>query len=133
MLEFCGWSRILLSRAPSPQLADVSLWHPKESEATSLLQRATVRVLYSHAQHESPGWLAGWQIMKTIASTDRKALLGVGAFLGLFLLYIGLMTSTTIIVVLVGSLLMLWFAVFLAGWVLKKDEGPKEMQEVRVL
>eukprot|EP00803_Ostreobium_quekettii_P009694 evm.model.scf_2304.1 EVM.evm.TU.scf_2304.1 scf_2304:12486-19378(-) len=70
-------------------------------------------------------------IMKTIASTEnRKALLGVAAFLGIFLLYIGLMTSTTIILVLIGSLLMLWFAVFLAGWVLKKDEGPKEMQEV---
>lgn len=70
------------------------------------------------------------QIARMAGSVDRKVVLGLGTALALFFLYVGMRTSVTIIMVLVGCLLMLWFASYLAGWVLKKDEGPKEMQEV---
>ena len=49
---------------------------------------------------------------------------------GVAMLYLALRTSLALVGVLVTCMLMLLFAVYLAQWVMAKDEGTVDMQEV---
>ena len=46
------------------------------------------------------------------------------------MLYLAFRTSLTLVGVLVTCMVMLLFAVYLAQWVMAKDEGTVDMQEV---
>lgn len=48
-----------------------------------------------------------------------------------FVLYVGFDTSVTLVFVISVCLTMLAFSFYLAKWVLQKDEGTKDMQDVR--
>ena len=49
-----------------------------------------------------------------------------------FVLYVGYETSVTLDFVIGLCIVMLLFSFYLAKWVLEKDEGTKDMQDVRV-
>ncbi|KAK9805230.1 hypothetical protein WJX72_007325 [[Myrmecia] bisecta] len=69
-------------------------------------------------------------VARCVGSVDRRVFLGFFAAIGFAVLYVGAHTSGTIIAVLAICLAMLLFAVYLARWVLAKDEGTPDMQEV---
>lgn len=64
---------------------------------------------------------------------DPKALYAVAVIFGLAVLYMGAHTSLVGVFVLVTCFGMLIFAGWLAQWVMAKDEGTVDMQEVMFL
>mmetsp|Transcript_8281 Transcript_8281/g.30545 ORF Transcript_8281/g.30545 Transcript_8281/m.30545 type:complete len:801 (-) Transcript_8281:107-2509(-) len=72
----------------------------------------------------------GLTIVRVCSSMDRKVLLLLAAafFLGVF--YLGSQTHTVVFCTFLVCLVMLFFSMYLVNWVLAKDEGPSEMQEV---
>ncbi len=66
-----------------------------------------------------------------LAHTSPVVLYAVSAIAGGAMLYLAFHTSYTLVAVLLTCLLMMLFAVYLAQWVMKKDEGTVNMQEVR--
>ena len=66
-----------------------------------------------------------------LAHTSPVVLYAVSAIAGGAMLYLAFHTSYTLVAVLLTCLLMMLFAVHLAQWVMKKDEGTADMQEVR--
>jgi hypothetical protein len=69
-----------------------------------------------------------WQALSHV---DPKAAYTLAAIFGLAILYVGVRTSWAIVCVLLICLGMLAFAGYLAHWVMAKDEGTVDMQEVR--
>ncbi|KAK9905867.1 hypothetical protein WJX75_007849 [Coccomyxa subellipsoidea] len=65
-----------------------------------------------------------------LAKVDPKVLYAAAAILGLVVLYLGAHTSYVGVFVLVTCFVMLVFAGWLAQWVMAKDEGTVDMQEV---
>lgn len=65
-----------------------------------------------------------------LATTDPKVAYVLGAAFGLAVLYVGSRTSLAVVFVLLVCLGMLLFAGYLAKWVMAKDEGTVDMQEV---
>lgn len=61
---------------------------------------------------------------------DPKVLYVAAAIFGLVVLYLGAHTSFVGVFVLVTCFVMLVFAGWLAKWVMAKDEGTVDMQEV---
>lgn len=68
--------------------------------------------------------------MQGLAKVDPKVLYAAAAILGLVVLYLGAHTSYVGVFVLVTCFVMLVFAGWLAQWVMAKDEGTVDMQEV---
>eukprot|EP00887_Chlorella_sp_A99_P003500 scaffold7.g3500.t1 len=69
-------------------------------------------------------------VVKAVLAVDPAVLKGVAAAVGLFMLFIGLKVSLTMVAIMGTCMGMLVFAAFLARWVLRKDEGTADMQEV---
>ncbi|KAK9804629.1 hypothetical protein WJX73_001042 [Symbiochloris irregularis] len=67
---------------------------------------------------------------KIFAAIPRRVLYVFGIALGLLSLYLGVLSSGVVVFVLATCLVMLLFAVHLARWVIAKDEGTADMQEV---
>ena len=63
---------------------------------------------------------------------DQRLTLLLGMVFTFFVLYVGFEASVTLVFVIAVCLIMLAFAVYLANWVLQKDEGTKDMQDVRI-
>ena len=68
-----------------------------------------------------------------MAKVDPKVLYSVAVIFGLVVLYMGAHTSLVGVFVLVTCFAMLIFAGWLAQWVMAKDEGTVDMQEVMLL
>lgn len=64
------------------------------------------------------------------ATIDPKVAYVLAATFGLAVLYVGSRTSWAVVFVLLVCLGMLLFAGYLAKWVMAKDEGTVDMQEV---
>jgi hypothetical protein len=71
-----------------------------------------------------------FQVSEVLASTSPMVLYALAAITGLAMLFLAAHTSPALVAVLLTCLLMLAFAVFLAQWVIAKDEGTVDMQEV---
>eukprot|EP00239_Pterosperma_sp_CCMP1384_P002465 CAMPEP_0197850278 /NCGR_PEP_ID=MMETSP1438-20131217/14870_1 /TAXON_ID=1461541 /ORGANISM="Pterosperma sp., Strain CCMP1384" /LENGTH=800 /DNA_ID=CAMNT_0043463359 /DNA_START=265 /DNA_END=2667 /DNA_ORIENTATION=+ len=67
---------------------------------------------------------------RIMASVDPKILMITGVALAVGALILGFHTNLTIFTVLLTCMVMLLFAVYLAQWVLAKDEGTPDMTEV---
>ena len=65
-----------------------------------------------------------------LTGLDPKLLMVTGGALALGALLVGWQTSPLIFLIMLVCFAMLAFAVYLAQWVLAKDEGTAEMQEV---
>ena len=70
------------------------------------------------------------QLTSLARKVDPQTLQVVGAVSALFLFILGFSVSFTIVLVLITCLSMLGFAAHLALWVMAKDEGTADMQEV---
>ncbi len=70
------------------------------------------------------------QVVRLIQGLDRRVLKGAGLVGALMVLYLGVKVSPAIVFVLGTCIGMLLFAIYLATWVLRKDEGTPDMQEV---
>ncbi len=68
-----------------------------------------------------------WQV---VAGVDPRVAYALAACFGLAVLYVGTRTSWAVVFVLLVCLGMLVFAGYLARWVMAKDEGTVDMQEV---
>lgn len=73
----------------------------------------------------------GAQVVRAIQRVDRRVLKGAGLVFSLMVLYLGIKVSPAIVFVLGTCIAMLLFSIYLATWVLRKDEGTADMQEVR--
>jgi len=69
-------------------------------------------------------------VMRMLTGMDPTLLMAAGGILALGALLVGWQTSALIFVIMLVCIAMLAFAVYLAQWVLAKDEGTAEMQEV---
>mmetsp|Transcript_19803 Transcript_19803/g.47260 ORF Transcript_19803/g.47260 Transcript_19803/m.47260 type:complete len:832 (+) Transcript_19803:42-2537(+) len=75
---------------------------------------------------------------RPLINRASRAVLGVnsgvwlicGSFVGAVFLYVGYLCSLTTFLLAIVCLVMLGLAVYLARWVLRKDEGTPDMQEV---
>eukprot|EP00240_Pyramimonas_obovata_P003547 CAMPEP_0118922970 /NCGR_PEP_ID=MMETSP1169-20130426/1684_1 /TAXON_ID=36882 /ORGANISM="Pyramimonas obovata, Strain CCMP722" /LENGTH=837 /DNA_ID=CAMNT_0006863899 /DNA_START=95 /DNA_END=2608 /DNA_ORIENTATION=+ len=72
----------------------------------------------------------GNPIKRIINSLDTKALYGIATVCCIVALMLGYQTSPIVFGVLLVCMGMLVFAMYLAQWVLAKDEGTPDMQEV---
>jgi hypothetical protein len=70
------------------------------------------------------------QVSQVLASADPRLLAGIAGVLFLAVLLLALRTSATLVAVLLSCASMLGFAAWLARWVMAKDEGTVDMQEV---
>ena len=70
------------------------------------------------------------QASRWLASADPRVALAAAGALFLLVLYLALRTSATLVAVLLICAGMLGFAAYLARWVMAKDEGTVDMQEV---
>ena len=77
-----------------------------------------------------PHELLALQVSRALASISPAALYTILATCGVVMLYLAFRTSLALVGVLVTCMLMLLFAVYLAQWVMAKDEGTVDMQEV---
>ena len=71
------------------------------------------------------------QVVRAIQGLDSRVLKGLGLLGALLVIYLGVKVSPAIVFVLSTCIGMLLFAIYLANWVLRKDEGTADMQEVR--
>jgi len=71
-----------------------------------------------------------WQVATLLRNVDPKVLQAAGAIAAIVILLIGFKVSFTLVLVLSTCIGMLGFASFLANWVLSKDEGTADMQDV---
>jgi hypothetical protein len=71
------------------------------------------------------------QVMRMLTGMDPKVLMMGGGITALGALLVGWQTSALIFLIMLVCIAMLSFAAYLAQWVLAKDEGTAEMQEVR--
>lgn len=69
-------------------------------------------------------------VARCFSSIPARLLYTLGIAFGALSLYIGALSSGVIVFVLSVCLIMILFAVYLARWVVAKDEGTAEMQEV---
>ena len=67
---------------------------------------------------------------RALASVSPAVLYTILAICGVAMLYLASRTSLALVGVLVTCMLMLLFAGYLAQWVMAKDEGTVDMQEV---
>ena len=70
------------------------------------------------------------QVARCFAGIPARVLYTLGIAASALALYIGALSSGVIIFVLATCLVMLLFAIYLARWVIAKDEGTADMQEV---
>lgn len=70
------------------------------------------------------------QAARFFGAIPSRVLYTLAIAAGALSLYVGALTSGVIVFVLAVCLVMLAFAVYLAKWVVNKDEGTAEMQEV---
>ena len=68
---------------------------------------------------------------RALAGISPAVLYAILGICGVAMLYLAFRTSLALVGVLVTCMLMLLFAVYLAQWVMAKDEGTVDMQEVR--
>lgn len=68
--------------------------------------------------------------MRMLTGMDPTVLMVGGGITALGALLMGWQTSSLIFLIMLVCIAMLGFAVYLAQWVLAKDEGTAEMQEV---
>eukprot|EP00898_Chlorokybus_atmophyticus_P008999 jgi/Chlat1/90/Chrsp1S03083 len=80
------------------------------------------RRVYSAARSNGP--------LRALASLDRRLYYVLLLTIGAGLLYIGLQSSPVIMFVFIVCVLSFGFAMYLAQWVLEKDEGPQEMTKI---
>lgn len=66
-----------------------------------------------------------------LQNADPNVLKAAGVIFSLLVLYLGVKVSPAIVFVLGTCIGMLLFSIYLATWVLRKDEGTNDMQEVR--
>jgi VIT1/CCC1 family predicted Fe2+/Mn2+ transporter len=71
-----------------------------------------------------------FQVSEVLANTSPMVLYALAAITGLAMFFLAAHTSLALVAVLLTCLLMLAFAVYLAQWVIAKDEGTVDMQEV---
>ena len=70
------------------------------------------------------------QVARLVQGTDSRVFKGAGLVGALMVLYLGVKVSPAIVFVLGTCIAMLLFSIYLATWVLRKDEGTTDMQEV---
>lgn len=70
-------------------------------------------------------------LLQGLAQVDPRVLYIAAAVFGLVVLYLGAHVSFVDVFVLITCFGMLVFAGWLATWVMNKDEGTVDMQEVR--
>ena len=74
--------------------------------------------------------LARMQVSQWLASADPRVAAALAGAFFLLVLYLALRTSAALVGVLLVCAGMLGFAAYLARWVMAKDEGTVDMQEV---
>ena len=74
--------------------------------------------------------LSASQVSRALAGSSPAVLYTILGICGVAMLYLAFRTSLALVGVLVTCMLMLLFAVYLAQWVMAKDEGTVDMQEV---
>ena len=97
---------------------------------TSIRQLPHPCVCCLHVGYMSPNIGSCFQVSEVLASANPMVLYALAAIAGLAMLFLAAHTSPALVAVLLTCLLMLAFAVFLAQWVMAKDEGTVDMQEV---
>lgn len=70
------------------------------------------------------------QVGRKVGGGNYKLLLTIAVLAVVSTLYIGLKAGPTVVLVMVTCIVMLLFASILARWVMNKDEGTADMQEV---
>ena len=70
------------------------------------------------------------QVARCFSAIPLRILYILAIAAGILTLYLGALSSGVIIFVLATCLVMLAFAAYLARWVVSKDEGTADMQEV---
>ena len=94
--------------------------------ADDMVPENTVRVEHQCASLGVPD-----QVSQTLARTDPRAAAAAAGALFLGVLFLAVRTSATLVGVLLVCAALLGFATWLAQWVMAKDEGTVDMQEVR--
>ncbi|KAK3282514.1 hypothetical protein CYMTET_9752, partial [Cymbomonas tetramitiformis] len=80
--------------------------------------------------YQTAAYHRGSPVMRFLTSLDPKLVYFIIAVVCVLALVMGYQTSTTVFLILLTCLGMLNFAVYLAQWVLAKDEGTSDMTEV---
>lgn len=80
--------------------------------------------------YQTAAYHRGSPVMRFMTSLDPKLVYLTIAVVCVLALVMGYQTSTTVFLILLTCLGMLNFAVYLAQWVLSKDEGTSDMTEV---
>ncbi|XRA99387.1 H+-translocating diphosphatase [Pycnococcus provasolii] len=90
--------------------------------------------MYEKAKHPPFGatslYTSTNPVLRMLASCDRRAVMAVAGVILLGILFAGLNTNTTVLVVMLMCIVMLGFCAHLAQWVLSKDEGTPDMKDV---
>ena len=69
-------------------------------------------------------------LVRALVNSDRRVVMSAAGFLGLLVLYFGLLTSPIVLLVMLICIVMLGFCGYLAQWVMAKDEGTPDMKDV---